>query len=173
MGAMRMPRKRTVLLLSALALFLVECRHVSRRSLRDTEGREVSAECDRQQRCKLEQTAGPTVGGNASELALRSPGALVGLCSVAPASEPESASACRALVCQTDEQCPPAHGMKDGHCVNSLCREPEHGLAVEDAVMLCLSGTGLGRSSTEQVARYALALNCGDPCTVPTTCRQP
>lgn len=172
-SAMRTPRKRAVLLLFTLALLAMDCRHVSRRSLRDTEDREVSAECDREQRCTLEQTAGPSVGGNQTELVLRTSGALVGLCSVAPASEPESPSDCRALVCETDEQCPPAHGMKHGNCVNSLCREPEHGLAVEDAVMLCLAGTGLGRGSEEQVARYAMALNCGTPCTVPATCRQP
>ena len=127
----------------------------------------------REQHCQLEQTAGPTVGGGASELVLRAPGALVAVCSVAPASEPESPSDCRALLCQADGQCPPAHGIKDGHCVNGLCREPENRLTVEDAVMLCLAGTGLGRGSEQQVARYAMALNCGDPCTIPAPCRQP
>jgi hypothetical protein len=39
--------------------------------------------------------------------------------------------------------------------------------------MLCLAGTGLGRETPAQVERYALALNCGNPCRIPTPCAQP
>jgi hypothetical protein len=162
-------------LVCALALLAVPgCRRVSQRTLRDTENREIVARCDRDQQCALEQTSGPTVGGGATGLALRASGILVAVCSVTPpASEPESPSDCRPLVCQTDEQCPPSHGAKNGSCVNGLCREPANALTVEDAVMLCLAGTGLGKDSSDQVARYSMALNCGQPCKVPTPCRQP
>jgi hypothetical protein len=162
-----------VLLLVAAEVLLPGCRSVSKRTLEDTEGRAFEARCDREQNCTLKQTSGPTVGGAATEVVLRSPGALVAVCNVAPASEPESPSDCRAIECDRDEQCPPGHGIKHGHCVNGLCREPANRLTVDDAVMLCLAGTGLGRSSEQQVARYAMALNCGTPCSVPTPCRQP
>jgi len=166
---------RPVLLVLALAVVAAGgCRRVSQRTLRDTEDREFRARCDREGKCTLEQTAGPKGGGEGGGLVLRAQGALVGVCNVTPpASEPESPSDCRALACQTDAQCPPAHGNQDGTCLNGLCREPENGVGVEDAVMLCLAGTGLGRESQQQVARYAMAQNCGSPCKVPTPCRQP
>ena len=165
--------RRLLWLLVVATTVTASCRRISKRSLRDTEGREFVARCDREQRCSLEQTAGPTVSGAETELVLRTPGTLVGVCNVAPASEPKSPSDCRALVCESDQDCPPAHGIKDGHCVNGLCVEPSHSLGTEDAVMLCLAGTGLERESEEQVARYSMALNCGTPCKVPTPCRQP
>jgi hypothetical protein len=166
---------RTLALLCSLGLLVAPgCRRVSQRVLRDTENRALSARCDRDQHCTLEQTAGPTVGEQANALVLRSVGALVGVCNTAPsASEPGSPSDCRPLVCQTDADCPPSHGAKDGSCVNSLCREPSNPLTVDDAVMLCLAGTGLGKDLPDQVARYAMALNCGQPCKIPTPCRQP
>jgi len=76
-------------------------------------------------------------------------------------------------VCSGDANCPPAHGSKDGHCVNGLCVEPSGELNTDDAVMLCLAGTGLGKDSPEQVSRFAMALNCGSPCKIPAVCRQP
>jgi len=166
---------RTLALLCALALLAAPgCRRVSERTLRDTDSRIIAARCDRNQQCTLRLTSGPTVGGGATALVLRSAGALVGVCTMtASASEPESPSDCRPLVCQTDADCPPAHGAKDGTCLNGLCREPESPLTVEDAVMLCLAGTGLGKDSQDQVARYAMAQNCGQPCKIPTPCRQP
>jgi hypothetical protein len=39
--------------------------------------------------------------------------------------------------------------------------------------VLCLSGTGLGHETPEQVERIALARHCGTPCEVPSPCRQP
>jgi hypothetical protein len=162
-----------LLLLALAAAAATGCRSISKRRLEDTEGRSFEARCDREGSCTLKQTAGPTVSDPDTELRLWSPGALVAVCNSAPASEPKSASDCRALVCQADENCPPAHGIKHGHCVNGLCREPAHSLTVDDAVMLCLAATGLGRETKEQAERYALAQNCGSPCKVPSPCRQP
>ena len=80
---------------------------------------------------------------------------------------------CRPLVCQDDKDCPPAHGLGHGTCVNGLCTEPANAISAADAVLLCLAGTGWGKGSPEQVERYALALNCGTPCKIPSPCRQP
>ena len=162
-------------LLLAVALLLVApgCRRVSQRTLRDTEGRELEARCDRNQKCRLELATGPKADSSESELVLHTTGRLVGVCSVTPASEPKSPSDCRALVCTGDADCPPAHGSKDGDCVNGLCVEPSGELSSDDAVMLCLAGTGLGKESPEQVSRFAMALNCGSPCKIPSVCRQP
>jgi hypothetical protein len=57
--------------------------------------------------------------------------------------------------------------------VNGLCTEPSQPLGVTDAVMLCLAGTGTGHGSAQQAERFAMALNCGEPCRIPSPCRQP
>jgi hypothetical protein len=162
-----------LVILAAVALATSSCRRTSQRELRDTEGRSFEARCEREQGCKLTLAAGPKADDPESKLALRVTGRLVGVCNVAPASEPKSPSNCRALVCSGDGDCPPAHGSKDGHCVNGLCVEPAGELCADDAVMLCLAGTGLGRESPEQVSRFAMGLNCGSPCKIPAVCRQP
>jgi hypothetical protein len=63
--------------------------------------------------------------------------------------------------------------MKDGQCLHHRCSDPAAALSVQDSIMLCLAGTGLGRETPAQIERYALALNCGSPCTVPAPCQQP
>jgi hypothetical protein len=161
------------LLLALGAVAAPGCRRVSQRVLHDTEGRVFDARCDRKQQCTLHQTAGPKVSDDQREVVLKTTGRLVGVCSTAPASEPKAPSDCRALACDRDQDCPPAHGIKDGNCVNGLCVEPAGTLTATDAVMLCLAGTGLGRDGPNQVARYAMAVNCGAPCVVPAPCRQP
>ncbi len=162
------------LVLVALSLVVsAGCRRISQRTLTDSEGRSFQAECDREARCKLVRTRGDSVSPDKSEHALHSPGLLMAICDVVPGSEPSVSSDCRPLVCQSDEQCPPSHGLRHGSCSNGLCIEPAHDVSVDDAVMLCLAGTGLGRSEPRQVDRYAMALNCGSPCRVPAPCRQP
>ena len=153
-----------------LAVSLFACHRSSERSLRDTEGRDVGARCDRDGRCTLTLKSGERPGPDKTELQLWSPGRLVALCDVPVGKGPESPSDCRPIVCSDDESCPPLHGLSKGTCINSFCIEPEHELGVEDAVMLCLAGTGLGTTKPD---RLALALNCGSPCKVPAVCRQP
>jgi hypothetical protein len=97
---------------------------------------------------------------------------LVGICDTKSGQQPLPFD-CRALRCQADADCPPLHGMKDGQCLNQHCADAAEPLTAGDSIMLCLAGTGLGRSSPTQIERYALALNCGAPCTVPTPCEKP
>lgn len=149
------------------------CRRISERKLTDTEGRTFSAECDREGRCKLGRKSGEPASADKSDIILHSPGLVIAICDVAPGAEPGPAADCRALTCKTDADCPPSHGIRDGTCANELCIEPSHEVTVDDAVMLCLAGTGLGRSAPNQVDRYAMALNCGTPCRIPAPCRQP
>jgi hypothetical protein len=149
------------------------CRGKVDRALRDSEGREFSARCPPGQGCVVKQTAGAPAPNGKPAVVLRSPGRLMGACAVAEGAEPESPADCRALVCGDDDACPPAQGMDRGQCVSGLCTEPSHPIGVADAVMLCLAETGVGRESARQVERYAMALNCGEPCRIPSPCRQP
>jgi hypothetical protein len=155
---------------------LAGCKRTTERQLVDTERRHFSAKCQPSGECVLSQTSGEKrdkAQAGKSGLALLRLGRLVGICDVVPGQKPESAGECRALVCQSDADCPPGHGLKDGQCLNALCADPAQALAPEDSVMLCLAGSGLGNEQARQVDRYALGLNCGTPCKVPSPCRQP
>jgi len=139
--------------------------------LEDTEARKFTARCG-SKGCALTQQSGPRAPADHPDLVLRGAGRLIGVCSTAKGAEPEPGD-CRPLVCADSAACPPAEGMSHGECLNGLCIEPSHPVDVNDAVLLCLAGTGLGRESAHQVERYALALNCGTPCRIPAPCRQP
>jgi hypothetical protein len=153
---------------------VIGCSRPTESALADTEGRQIVSSCDKKLACRLTQKAGPREPAPKSELVVYAPGKVVGVCAVGPGQKPESPSDCRPLVCHTDTDCPPAHGIPHGTCLKGLCVEPAVTAAtVEDAVMLCLAGTGLGRSSQLQTERYALGVNCGSPCKVPALCRQP
>ena len=150
------------------------CTRPTEFALTDTEGRQIVASCDQQLACRLTQKGGPREPAPKSELVVYAPGKVMSVCAVGPEQKPESPSDCRPLVCRADQDCPPAHGIAHGTCLKGLCVEPAVIAAtVEDAVMLCLAGTGLGKSSQLQTERYALGVNCGSPCKVPTLCRQP
>lgn len=139
------------------------------RTYRDTEGRSFSARCDRERNCKIELVSGDHALDKKG-FAFYAPGNLVGICDVAEGKPPDSPSDCRALECKTDLECPPGHGLDHGTCINGLCRETTANIATEDAVMMCLAGTGLGTTKPD---RLAMGLNCGAPCRVPSVCRQP
>lgn len=162
-------RPRHLLALAVLFLCSPGCRKVSERILRDTEGRDVKASCDREGACKLTLVKGEHAPDK-KELALHTTGNLIALCDVGEGKKPDATTDCRALVCSADVDCPPMHGLPNGTCINGLCREPSANIGVDDAVLLCLAGTGLG---TTQPDRLAMALNCGSPCRVPSVCRQP
>ena len=149
------------------------CKSVSERELTDSEGRRFSAKCERSGDCTLSQVAGNKRSDDKSALALTRTGRLVGICDVVPGHGPDTPADCRPLVCLRDSDCPPAHGLKDGQCLNALCTDPAQALVPPDSVMLCLAGSGLGHDLAHQVERYALGLNCGTPCRVPAPCRQP
>ena len=156
----------TLCLLVGCAAF--GCKKGGEIALADTEGRQFKARCSSESGCELTQTAGPQ--GGAVSVARR--GRLIAVCPATEAGVP-AAGECRPLVCSDDDGCPSAEGLDHGTCINGLCVEPSRELNVDDSVMLCLAGTGLGRRAPAQVERFALGLNCGTPCRVPRTCRQP
>jgi hypothetical protein len=155
-----------------LGLAAVGCRSSERR-LRDTEGRSFIARCQRSGVCELSQTEGPRRADGKGDLALKSAGRLIGICDVTGSAEPESFADCRPLVCKTDGDCPPEHGLRDGQCLNGHCADAANAVDANDSIMLCLAGTGLGREQPRQIERYALGLNCGTPCSVPRPCQEP
>lgn len=158
--------------LSLLLLAAGGCKQKSALRLTDSEGREFQARCGGGAGCTLEQRSGPKAEAKPAAT-LRMPGRLIGVCDLVPGTEPESPADCRPLTCKDDDSCPPAQGLERGQCVNGLCTEPAHPMGVADAVMLCLAGTGIGHDSAKQAERYAMALNCGEPCRIPSPCRQP
>ena len=139
--------------------------------LTDTEGRRFAMSCEGSQ-CSYQRMAAPPVSKAKTLVSLQTSGRVVGICDVSSLDDAAPGD-CRALVCKTDTECPPMHGLDAGHCVNGLCTSPDKALGAADAVLLCLAGTGLGLNAPKQVERYALAMNCGQPCVVPGPCRQP
>ena len=156
----------------SVLLLVTSCHKAGPRMLHDTEGRAFEATCPEKGGCKFEQKSGPQrVEKPAQTLMLGS--RLVGICDVKEGEGPQYPFDCRPLNCQSDADCPPLHGMKDGQCLNRRCADPAEAIGVQDSIMLCLSGTGLGRETPAQIERYALALNCGTPCKIPAPCAQP
>lgn len=166
---------------AACLVTLVSCSRTRRLELHDTEGRFFSASCAQGAACKIVPKGGPTSAGadgasarsSTLHASLRSNGRLIAVCGQPAGMGPLEVRDCRALVCAKNDDCPPAEGMSRGTCVNGWCIEPSHTISPDDAVFLCLAGTGLGRDSPRQLERYALAVNCGEPCRVPAVCRQP
>lgn len=148
------------------------CSKGAQRTLRDSEGRSFSAICGSEGRCRIEQQTGSRRAGMPASTLLAT-GRLIGICDVKRASDQPETHDCRPLICESDADCPPAHGMRDGQCLNRRCSDPAEAISVKDSILLCLAGTGLGRDTPAQVQRYALALNCGTPCRVPTPCQKP
>jgi hypothetical protein len=157
---------------TAGALLLLGCQNSGPRSLRDSESRTFSATCKDGAPCQFEQKSGPRRAEKPAQSLLVG-SRLVGICDVKDNAAPDGPYDCRPLYCEDDKDCPPLHGMKDGQCLNRRCSDPAQAIGVPDAIMLCLSGTGLGRATPAQIERYALALNCGSPCQVPAPCPQP
>ena len=167
-------RHGTALSLLVFMLSTPSCKGVNERRLLDTEGRAFLAKCQRSGECTLSLVSGQKRTDGKNSLLLSQTGRLIGICDVNEGqTSPDSPADCRALVCQTDTDCPPSHGLKDGQCLNALCTDPAQALVTQDSIMLCLAGAGLGRDQPRQIERYALGLNCGTPCKVPAPCRQP
>jgi hypothetical protein len=162
--------RRVPTLAVVLILAIPACRKISKRTLTDTESRRVQATCDRDGACELELVSGEHAPDKKA-FAIQATGSLIALCDVGPTKKPDATTDCRAITCNGDGDCPPMHGLKNGTCINGLCREPsKSAVTVDDAVLLCFAGTGAGTTHPE---RLALALNCGNPCRVPAVCRQP
>lgn len=177
-----LPSRNWLWLLAILPFASASCRNRAELTIQDTEGRSFTLRCSDDRICSLSRAAGPGAAApkssDASQSArdlvkLKTAGRLVGICSPAVLEGEPSPSDCRPIVCETNASCPPAEGLSEGVCINGLCTEPSHPLVSDDAVMLCLAGTGVGPRSPAQVERLALGLNCGNPCRVPKPCRQP
>jgi hypothetical protein len=163
-----------VVCLSTVALWLpaIGCQKGGPLMLRDSEGRSFEASCPQQQPCTFTQKSGPARADRPAQ-ALLVGSRLLGICDVKAGEPLTGAFDCRPLTCQSNAECPPLHGMTEGQCLNHHCGDAAAPLGIQDSVMLCLAGTGLGRESPAQIERYALALNCGTPCTIPAPCQQP
>jgi len=165
--------RRLARLSTVLSLFVVSgCQNSGPRTLHDTEGRTFEATCPKQGPCKLSQKAGPKRAERPTQTLLTG-GRLVGICDVREGEALQGPFDCRPLGCESDADCPPLHGMKDGQCLNRRCSDPAEAISTQDSIMLCLAGSGLGRETAAQIERYALALNCGTPCNIPAPCQQP
>jgi hypothetical protein len=149
------------------------CKTAAELTIRDSEQRVFRARCSTEVTCSLEQTEGPKWPHEAPALALRSSGRITGVCNGAETTRVDSDMDCRALVCNTDADCPPPPRLDHGTCLGGLCTDVRHQMDVGDAVMLCLFGTGLGHDAPSQIERFALAHQCGNPCEIPATCKQP
>jgi hypothetical protein len=160
--------KLTFLLMVCSAI--AACRRSGALQLHDTEAREFTASLEGPDVSQLKLSPAPEAS---SRFELRRGGHLVAACPLLDGSVKVPITQCRALVCKADTECPPAHGLKQGTCINGLCIEPSQNLIADDAIVLCLAGTGADYASPAQIERYALGLNCGQPCRVPTPCRQP
>lgn len=160
----------------------VSCQKRAEQTIKDSEGRSFVLNCARNQSCELRPLAEPEVRigprehratGKKEAFRIENSGRLVGVCGPQALGTTGQPSDCRPILCEAAQDCPPAEGLNEGVCLNHLCSEPSHPLISTDAVMLCLAGTGFGPTTPLQVERLALGLNCGNPCRVPTPCRQP
>jgi len=152
-------------------LWLSSCKSAGPRIIEDTEGRRFEATCPKGEPCRFVQKSGAMRADKPAQTLLVG-GRLVGICDVAPGAQPDGPHDCRPLSCTSDADCPPLHEMRDGQCLHGRCSDPAESVRTQDAILLCLAGTGLGRETPAQIERYALALNCGSPCTVPAPCQQ-
>jgi hypothetical protein len=158
---------------------LVGCSKPVQVHLTDTEGRHFEASC-KDSSCALigAGEANPSASqpkGAKAAFVLHTASRLMAVCEVwvqggAHGTHPAD---CRALTCQHDRDCPWTKGLSTGTCTHGLCIEPSSEITNEDAVLLCLAGTGAPRGTTQQIERHALGNACATPCVVPSVCRQP
>jgi hypothetical protein len=173
--------------LSLLLVLAGACDGSKKQTLKDTEGRHFELTCSKDRICSLSRATDQKAKAKSDEakadgdkkdeakpvsFQLRSVGRVVGVCGPLPHGQSAALPQCRPLECQQDSECPPAEGLDHGVCINRLCTEPSHAIHTEDAVLLCLAGTGTEPQTPLQAERFALGLNCGTPCTVPRVCRQ-
>ena len=152
-----------------ISLALCACSNDVERDVRDTEGRTFHIRCPSEGRCDITQQSGEAWPGETKALVFHASSRFVGVCNVVGTGFHEAKN-CRPLVCEKNSDCPPAHGMKNGSCVEGFCTDPSQDITQDDAVMHCLAGTGVGTESPRQIERFAMGLNCGTPCAVPKPC---
>lgn len=179
MGGKRKSNPLAVAALITAAVMPAGCEESVRVALKDTEGRSFELTC-KDATCTLTSApeakpSAPEPEGGEPKFVLHTASRLFAVCEVwmQGSSHAVNPADCRALTCRNDADCPPARNMTRGVCANELCIEPSAQISNEDAVLLCLAGTGPPSGTTKQVERYALGNACPTPCTVPAVCRQP
>jgi hypothetical protein len=167
------------LAITFMTSFTLGCAKSTKLSLKDTEGRSFTATC-KDRECDIDGSepaapSAPKPDDATAAFVLHRASRIYAVCEVwrQGASHAINPADCRALACERDQDCPPANGLLEGACTNHLCIEPTGAIATEDAVLMCLAGTGKPSGSTKQVERYALGNACSEPCQVPAVCRQP
>ncbi len=160
----------TICAIATIAVCALACSRTETIQLKDTEGRGFIAWLKESQVVRVTKNEPPN---RDEQFTIERKGYLVAVCPGSATSAEVPIAQCRGLVCRADQECPPAHGLKQGTCINGLCIEPSNSIGPDDAIMLCLAGTGVGDSLPSQIERFALGLNCGEPCKVPTPCKQP
>lgn len=160
----------TIRAIATIAICASACSRTETIQLKDTEGRGFIAWLKESQVVRVTKNEPPN---RDEQFTIERKGYLVAVCPGSATSAEVPIAQCRGLVCRADQECPPAHGLKQGTCINGLCIEPSNAIGPDDAIMLCLAGTGVGDSLPSQIERFALGLNCGEPCKVPTPCKQP
>ena len=135
----------------------------------DTEKRVFRIDCTEGKACSPSQVEGMKSAGARQVLATSSH--VLSVCDAAQAGYRPAPATCRPISCESDADCPIVDSTRNGTCRRGICTNPLKDLVVGDAVSLCLAGTGIGQRTPEQAEKYALGLNCGDPCRVPAACR--
>jgi hypothetical protein len=166
-----------------MLLALAACSLRTSYSLRDTEGSEYRASCTASDCAAVVESprvAAPSGGcaaGSRPVFALAGQRVVVACHACvgagAPGVDPER---CRALVCQTDRDCPPYHRGAATRCLRGLCQVPTaRELDLPAAAALCMAGAGPSGTTraAESAERMALAQAACTPngCTAPTACR--
>lgn len=136
----------------------------------DTLGRTFTYECNDESGCTFTREGAP---GNAKKegVLLARKGRVLSVCDVPHGVKEAPTPQCRAVTCQADG-CPPDPNGRRLTCENGLCVAPDAEITTDDAVLLCLADTKVGRGA-QSSARLALAYSCGKPCEIPASCRQP
>lgn len=163
----------------AAACLLPSCTESKKLRLTDTEGRSFTATCQ-DAKCAVDSSDSPSPTatkppGGEPAFTLHRASRFFAICDVwsQGASHAIHPADCRPLACTSDAECPPAVNLPSGTCTNGLCIEPSAAITGDDAVLLCLAGTGPPAGTNKQIERYALGNACGNPCSVPSVCRQP
>src|SRR5664279_1586195 len=100
---------------------MASCRRSDSLAFHDTEGREFSGHMDKESVSGLILADSPE---QSSHFELRHKGRFIAVCPSQSTLPGSVVAQCRVLICQNDAQCPPAHGLARGTCVNGLCIEP-------------------------------------------------
>lgn len=166
---MRVSKRVTMLVWVSVVVSLGGCKR-GPQPFADTLGRTFTYECNDESGCTFTREGVPSNAKKEGVLLART-GRILSVCDVPHGVKEAPRPECRAVTCQTNG-CPPDPSGRRLSCETGLCVAPDAEITTDDAVLLCLADTDVGRSA-QSSARLALAYSCGKPCKVPASCRQP